>query len=271
MPAELLNDRARIETFLRQDTFLHLYALGDLDDFYWRDTAWFGWLEGGVLQAIILLYTAFDPPILLATANPAHLPATRRLFAEIQPHLPTVLYTHAAPELLDDFRPHYRIAHHGEHLKMALRDPSALRQVQPGSAARLTPADLPEIRQLYAEGYADNAFDPRMLETGQFFGIREAGILRSLAGIHVYSPRYRVAAIGNVVTHPHHRGRGLGTRAAAAVCLSVLPHADHIGLNVKSDNVPALRSYRRLGFEPHCAYLELTLTADRENPAPGGA
>lgn len=31
-----LHDRAQIEKFLRQNPHLHLYEIGDLDDYFWR-------------------------------------------------------------------------------------------------------------------------------------------------------------------------------------------------------------------------------------------
>ena len=54
-----------------------------------------------------------------------------------------------------------------------------------------------------------------MLETGKYFGIRREGILVSVAGIHVYSPEYDVAALGNITTHPDFRGQGLGRKVTA--------------------------------------------------------
>ena len=37
-----LHDRATLEAFLRRDAALHLYSLGDLDDFFWPFTTWHG-------------------------------------------------------------------------------------------------------------------------------------------------------------------------------------------------------------------------------------
>lgn len=64
------------------------------------------------------------------------------------------------------------------------------------------------------------------------------------------------AGIGNLVTRPEARGRGLGGRVAAAVVSGLRPSADTIGLNVHEANLPARRCYERLGFEPVCPYDE---------------
>jgi predicted GNAT family acetyltransferase len=95
-----------------------------------------------------------------------------------------------------------------------------------------------------------------MLETGRYYGPRDAGGLLSVAGVHVYSRRYRVAALGNIATHPAHRGKGYGTRVTGRLCRTLLDEVEHIGLNVKTDNEPALRCYRRLGLEVVARYAE---------------
>ena len=43
--AASLRDRTRIERFLRGDSSLHVFAIGDLDDFHWPYTTWYA-LEG---------------------------------------------------------------------------------------------------------------------------------------------------------------------------------------------------------------------------------
>jgi predicted GNAT family acetyltransferase len=88
-----------------------------------------------------------------------------------------------------------------------------------------------------------------MLETNRYFGIRRDGSWISVAGIHVYSPHYGVAALGNITTLPQFRGQGLATATTAKLCRTLLQDVDHIGLNVKADNASAIACYKRLGFE----------------------
>src|SRR5207249_10409817 len=93
---------------------------------------------------------------------------------------------------------------------------------------------------------------------GQYYGIRHGTSLVSAAGIHVYSPQYKVATLGNVTTHPDYRGQGLGTAVCAKLCQALLQTVEHIGLNVKADNTSAIASYMRLGFEHIASYEELS-------------
>jgi len=41
MKAVCLHDKSAIEQFLRRNTWLHLYELGDLDEFFWQYTTWY--------------------------------------------------------------------------------------------------------------------------------------------------------------------------------------------------------------------------------------
>jgi predicted GNAT family acetyltransferase len=84
-----------------------------------------------------------------------------------------------------------------------------------------------------------------------------------VAGIHVYSERYKVAALGNVTTHPEFRGQGVATAAVAKLCRELAHTVDNIGLNVKADNPGAIASYKRLGFEIIATYEECTVEAKR--------
>ena len=85
--------------------------------------------------------------------------------------------------------------------------------------------------------------------------------LMSVAGVHVFSRRYRVAALGNIATHPQARGKGLARVVTAKLCQELRGEADHIGLNVKDDNAGAIACYERLGFERCAVYGEYTLEA----------
>jgi len=252
-----LKDRARIEAFLRQDPEVHVYSLGDLDDFFWPHTTWYGWEKAGTLRDIVLVYAGRGLATVVAISrNP---PAIRKLLREVAPLLPTSFYAHLSPGVETVFKRSHRIKSHGLHYKMALRDPSQVRNIDCSAALRLTAEDRSDLVRLYDESYPGNWFDPRMLETRQYFGLRTDGELVSVAGIHVYSQQYRVAAIGNVVTHPAHRDKGYSKLVTARLCQSLSETVEHIGLNVKVDNAPAMACYTKLGFESIAPYGEFTI------------
>lgn len=260
MPVSL-HDRNRIEAFLRRDTYLHLYEIGDLDDFFWQYTCWFGLRASDDIQQIALLYIGGGLPVLLGLSNEPD--ALRALLRVLLPYLPRRMHAHLSGDAIDALADDYEIVSHGPHLKMALTDPARLDGVDTSLVIPVGPAHRPALDALYAASYPGNWFDARMLETGQYFAVQRDGSLVSVAGIHVYSPRYRVAALGNITTHPDHRGQGFGAAVIARLCQSLLHTVDHIGLNVKADNVSAIAVYRKLGFTPVADYHEYSLTLRR--------
>jgi predicted GNAT family acetyltransferase len=103
-----------------------------------------------------------------------------------------------------------------------------------------------------------------MLDTGRYVGIRRDGRLACVAGVHVWSPTWRVAALGNVATLPSLRGSGLATSACARLCRVLLDDGiDVVSLNVRADNAAAIRAYEKLGFTRAAEYVEVSLAAPR--------
>ena len=228
-----LETRAELEPFLRRRPFLHLYELGDLDDFFWPHTRWFGRRVDGELREILLLYTAAHGSTLLAFTD-----GSTRVMADLLrsaiAHLPARVYAHLSAGLADELRAEYALESHGRYLRLALTDTSRLAAWDASEVVPLDAADAGPLRAFYDESYPGNWFDERMLLTGHYWGIRDAGRLVCAGGVHVVSPQQRVAALGNVATHPAHRGRGLATRTCARLCRGLVAVADHIGANVKA-------------------------------------
>ncbi|MEN6426384.1 MAG: GNAT family N-acetyltransferase [Phycisphaerales bacterium] len=252
-----MTDKATIEGFLRLEPDLHVYSLGDLDDFFWPQTTWYGREKAGTLREIALVYAGQGPPTVVGISRrPAPL---RKLLAEVAPLLPPRFYAHLSPGVEKVFKKTHRLYPHGVHYKMILRDASRATSVECSTVGRLAANDRDDLLRLYDESYPGNWFDSRMLKTEQYFGLRVEGRLVSVAGVHVYSEQYHVAAVGNVVTHPDHRSKGYGTLVTARLCQSLLEKVDHVGLNVKADNEPALACYARLGFEIVAPYGEFTI------------
>lgn len=249
-----LHDKKRIEAFLRKNVYLHIYSIGDLDDFFWPKTVWHALEEDGEIRAIVLLYT--EPPRATLHAMCEQQDSMAALLRSILHILPRRFHAHLTPGVAEALEGQCRIESYAEHYKMALRDKSAPRSIDCSQAVRLGPGDLDEMLRLYEEAYPGNWFNPTMLETGQYYGIRIENRLVSVAGVHVYSQRCQVAALGNIATHPDFRGSGFAKSVIAGLCQSLLENVEHIGLNVKADNAAAISLYEKLGFEIAGAYYE---------------
>ncbi len=252
-----LHDRDEIEKFLRRNVFLHLYGLGDLDDFFWPHTRWYGLRGGGELRSIALLYKGISPPVLLALTGDDD-GFLEELLRSLIETLPRRFYCHLSPPMEAVLGESFELTSHGLHYKTALREPELLSEVDTSAVTPLTMDDLDELLELYEASYPNHSFDPRMLLTKQYYAVRYDGRVISAGGVHVYSPRYRVAALGNICTHPDWRGQGCARAVTAKVCESLSATTDHIGLNVKVDNAPAIRCYRKLGFVTVAEYGEYT-------------
>jgi predicted GNAT family acetyltransferase len=125
-----------------------------------------------------------------------------------------------------------------------------------GRADPLFPADRPEIEELLATGEWV-LFQPECLASGHYYGLRENGRLIAVAGIHLASTRYNIAALGTVFTHPDHRGKGLARLCSSHVLASVgRAGISRVVLNVEDSKVTARRIYERLGFQTACTYLD---------------
>lgn len=236
-------DRALLERLLRDPALggptWGGYALADLDDAVFPRTRWlltdderalllvWLWGEGG---ATAMSFGALDAALLRAARLPArfdlHVP-------EDQGPAAATLVSGALPAyvrlglLRDDLRP--------------VAAPAGLR------LARLGPGDLDAARALY-DLYPGNVFDPARLRPGPYLGAWDGARLVAAAGTHVASERTRAAALGDVVTHPERRGRGVGAWLTASLCALLLERAEQVVLNVARTNVAARRAYERVGF-----------------------
>lgn len=254
MTVIFLHEKAEIERILRDNVSLHIYSIGDLDDFFWPYTTWYAKKSDMGIKAIALLYIGQSPPTLLALSENTE--DMRSLMKSMLHLLPQQFYAHLSPGVETALSETHHLDPHGEYLKMSLLQKSKVDTFDCSDTFALGHDDVKEIVDFYQQYYPGNWFNPRMLETGQYFGIRKEGDLVSIAGIHVYSPEYKVAALGNIATAPSYRNKGHARQVTARTCRSLLKQVSHIGLNVKADNDAAISCYKSLGFEAVASYGE---------------
>ncbi len=161
-------------------------------------------------------------------------------------------------EHVDAFREHFHFPSGCTPMRRMLLDSAA---IMPAASSELTPtlmqqADIREMESLY-ELYPESTFTADNVDGGVFFGIRNEHGLVAIAGTHVVSKRFGIAAIGSVFTHPGSRGRGYAPLTTAAVVRELRARSvETIVLNVAAENTTAGRIYERLGFNDYCVYFE---------------
>jgi GNAT superfamily N-acetyltransferase len=259
-----LTDPDAIRAHLEADRVWSAYALGDLAPGFFERSEWH-YLPGPP-PALLLLYRAFETPVLFASGPAAHFD---RLLDEIAAE--QSLYLSIRPDVLPLIQARYRVEPPAgvQMWRMVL---NAGRFVPASSAGveRLSLADLPALEALFADGVpageAPDFFEPDMLAQGVYFGLRDrAGALIAAAGTHLVVPEFGVAAVGNVYTRRDCRGQGLARRATGAVTAALLAHHPQLStivLNVNRHNLAALRVYEGLGYERYCAFYEGVATKD---------
>lgn len=258
-----LTDPTQIRSFLITDRAWADYALGDLEPGLFQQTDWYGVANGGAeeqgaLTAVAMIYHGLRPPIcfLMGDARGLDLILAERI------HLPEIGLS-VRDEHLPVLDKYYRDDGTWPMWKMAL-EAADFRSVA-GDAIEISLADVPDLWALYALGGGD-AFSPEEITRGVFCGIRREGQLVAVAGTHVVSDNGRVAALGNVMTHPDWRGRGLATLATSAVVARLIDRGvSTIGLSVSRENAAAIRVYEKLGFNKHVAFHEGNAVRKIEN------
>ena len=122
-----------------------------------------------------------------------------------------------------------------------------------GIGDRLGMDDYPQLRAfLIATVDAEGFLGPDMVTTGHYLGSRDgSGALVAVAGVHLAEKSHGVAVIGNVVTHPDHRGRGLVVEDATRLARALHEVYPVVGLNCRAENMVAMRLYGSLGFGPY--------------------
>lgn len=238
--------RLRLLELMERDRVWCAYALADLDP---PEVEKSKWLVNE--DSVVLLYKGFDPPILFAYGDPDTLiPLFNQVPASVYQYS---LRSNVRSILNKRLQPNLE-----RNMWRMVLDPTKYPGLRNNVVKRLTIDDLPAIINLF-ESSPDppDAFHERQLTAGPFFGIYEDKELLCIAGIHVLSKRQSVAAIGNVLTRPGWRRRGLATRASSAVVSALLRQKiQTIVLNVAKENEPAMRCYQRLGFQTAYDYYE---------------
>jgi ribosomal protein S18 acetylase RimI-like enzyme len=248
LEARPVADRGLLRAFLERDRLYAAYAICDLDEREFGRTRWGGAFDGDRLAAIAMEYVGSSPQPLFVLGEPDGITAVLRSVVR-----PRAAYIAALTAELPAVERVYRLGAGPPMVRMWVDRPSF--RPAPGSVARLLPSEIGDLNRLYNLGFT--AWLPsEAIVSGVYFGIRIGGRLVATAGTHVVSHDARLAVVGNVMTHPDFRNRGLAKQVTSAVTQELLRTCDQVVLNVRSDNPPALAAYAALGYREHLRFEE---------------
>lgn len=257
MSVETITNPEPIARFLNADRVLHAYPLGYLDPKYAEACRWVGEWQNGELAGLALVYTGLSRAGLFTMGRAD---SVRPLLRALGNDLPRRVVAHIPPDhrasiesVMQPMGPYRRMKRLGLH-----RDRFIDSEPPSADVDTLTHRDTAAILALY-EYWPDNFFEPYNLESGLYFGIRDGDSLAAIAGTHHVSETFDVAAIGNLVTHPDHRGKGYASACTGALLRAAFERVRHITLDVEEANEAAMRTYQRFGFEPYGEFFEVEM------------
>ncbi|MGZ3688129.1 MAG: GNAT family N-acetyltransferase [Bdellovibrionota bacterium] len=124
---------------------------------------------------------------------------------------------------------------------------------------RLTESDAVEMLAL-ATLSKPGPFALRTQSLGEFWGIKQHGVLVAMAGERMKQPGF--TEISGICSHPDARGQGLGRALSAAAAARVLARGETPFLHANAGNAVAIRLYGSIGFrlrrQMHVAVLART-------------
>jgi ribosomal protein S18 acetylase RimI-like enzyme len=249
LAAEATTDRELIRAFLERDRLYAAYAIADLED---RDPSRARWgiaRSDGDVVSLVLEFGGPSPQPLFVAGRDDGVEAILRDVIR-----PAIAYVACLPASLPAVESRYRLEPGPQMVRMWV-DRSTFRPAVDLGVEPLMAGDAGELNRLYRLGFG-SWLPPQAIAEGVYYGIRVNGRLVAAAGTHVIGRRARIAVVGNVLTQPEFRGRGYAQATTAAVTARLLEFCDHVVLNVRSDNPPALNAYRRLGYAEHVRFEE---------------
>lgn len=235
---------------------VHPYGLADLEEPLWSRSTWY---RAGDAAVGVLDLGSGEPVLYAVAAGDEGDRATLDLLVALSPDLPDHFVITGPIGLAERLGPAYAADWVIPHVKMLLPPDRDL----PPPDARVRWLDRAAADEIVAlretGGDASAFFIPSLLDTGHYGGIQIDGELAAVAGVHVMSERYGVAAVGNVLTHPTHRRQGLARALMATLARRLRDTVPVVGLNVGTANPGARALYDGLGFEPVITYEEAEL------------
>ena len=259
-------DRELIKNFLLEDPYQHLYELGNLQEKLFSRSKWFTAAGEGGIKAVAMVHTAkHEKDNIIFFLENRDMDAAAGLLRGIKEHLPESFYAHVTKGTAEALAPEYDISAPVTYNKMKITGDMLLGGSikYPEYTYRVNSNDYDAISGFLRPINPEAFFMPAMLSTGKYFIIRKNSDILAMAGVHFYSKETGIAAIGNVATAPEYRGKGYAGSVTASLVRDLWKEARYIGLNVRADNIPAIKAYEKMGFVLYSSHEEIKASRRR--------
>ncbi|MGH7653422.1 MAG: GNAT family N-acetyltransferase [Gemmatimonadaceae bacterium] len=121
---------------------------------------------------------------------------------------------------------------------------------------QMAPSDVAGMVAL-AELTKPGPMAERVLELGNYYGVRQGARLAAIAGERLHPTGY--TEVSGVCTHPDFRGRGYAGQLVTSLVRRITARGETPFLHLKTDNNAALRVYESLGFRTR-RFINLLVT-----------
>lgn len=235
-----VTDRASLTLILEQRRLFAAYALAQLDPEAFPLSAW--WTchtESGLSLVCHSRAGLGDATFVLGPSQGV------AAILSLHPG-PARTFATAKPEQLKALESAYRLS--GARTMRRMHVTAQSFEPVEGDTLRLLGGQVRLLNRLYASEGGPTSYLPHHIEEGCYHGVLAGGRLVAVAGTHSISAVAGIAVVGNVFTHPDHRGRGYATLATSAATADLLRHCRDVVLSVDPENRPAVSAYRALGY-----------------------
>lgn len=234
-------DRDELRRILAPHRTFAAYALGQLNpELFARSEWWVARGSGG--QAVLLHSKGGLGNALFSLGAVDALEALLRLHPGPRHTFLTSQTSH-----LETMLRYFHLATRQEMMRMQV-DRETFRPVL-GEVRHLSGHEVGPINRLYRSEGTQAFYTAENIDDAVYYGAYEGNRIVSVAGTHVVAPGDEIGVVGNVFTHPRHRGLGLGARVTGAVTRELLRSCREVVLSVDPANISAVRAYQNLGYE----------------------
>ena len=248
-----VTNKEKLYSLFSRDYSLFGYHIGDLDDFFFNNCKWYGYFEEKILKEIILLFLQFETPSLLLFGFSMRI---SEMVDNLNQLFPKKFFCHYLKDYESSLKKYFNLKPLGTHWKMNLVNQNIHNDTNRSNIKILTQDNKNMVKNFYDENYPNNYYDSYMLNTEKYVGYFIENNLVAIAGVHVYSPFYKVAVLGNIVTSKKFRNKGLAKITVKNLLAILSQDVKNISLNVQSTNLPAIKLYQSLGFKKTHEYEE---------------
>lgn len=248
MELRVIHDGSIVYEFLKnKNRYDYIYQFSNLSSKQWENVICYGLFDEGNLKEIAMLNVNYSIPVLLA-ASFDNTEYSIKLIRMLKQFLPSKFYTHIDRVTLERIFSEDSISELEEYMNMGLCNYELLYKMQSNKVVRIGYDNINSIKELISVSYPEAWLDD-LVKLNENFGIYVDEKLISFSSIHAYSEQYQVAAIAHVTTHPEYRKMGYAEKVVAELAKSLKKKIRFIGLNVKVDNIGAIKCYKKLGFK----------------------